>query len=97
MLRPRRRWDWFRFYTVRSSFLRYSPLLISFIFSFFASKSRARKVYFFENFSDFSPVENFFELSTSYQQCRFFDAVFLKICRRIGPFSPLLLTFAKTS
>ena len=42
----------------------------------FASKPRARKVHFFENFGDFSPVENFFELSTSYQQWDFFDAVF---------------------
>ena len=43
---------------------------------FFAPKSPARKVHFFEKFNDFSPVENFFELSTSYQQCKFFDAVF---------------------
>ena len=32
--------------------------------------------HFFEIFGDFSPVENFFELSTSYQQFTFFDAVF---------------------
>ena len=31
--------------------------------------------HFFENFGDFSPVENFFELSTSYQHHTFFDAV----------------------
>ena len=43
---------------------------------FFAPNSPARKVHFFENFNDFSPIENFFELSTSYQQCEFFDAVF---------------------
>ena len=41
-----------------------------------ALKSHTQVCHFFENFDDFSPVENFFELSTSYQQCAFFDAVF---------------------
>ena len=39
-------------------------------------KSLTQVCHFFENFGDFSPVENFFELSTSYQQCEFFDAGF---------------------
>ena len=32
--------------------------------------------HFFHFFINFLTVENFFELSTSYQQCIFFDAVF---------------------
>ena len=47
-----------------------------FIPSKFSSKSLTQVCHFFENFGDFSAVENFFELSTSYQQFTFFDAVF---------------------
>ena len=43
---------------------------------FFSSKSLTQVCHFFEKIIDFSPVENFFELSTSYQQFTFFDAVF---------------------
>ena len=46
------------------------------ISSKFPSKSLTQVCHFFEKFGDFSPVENFFELSTSYQQFTFFDAVF---------------------
>jgi len=43
---------------------------------FLPSKSLTQVCHFFRNFIDFLPVENFFELSTSYQQCTFFAAVF---------------------
>ena len=66
-----------------------------FIPSKFSSKSLTQVCHFFENFGDFSPVENFFELSTSYLQFTFIDAVFLKIFRRIGGFLALLLNFIK--
>ena len=50
---------------------------ISFI-AFLPSKSLTQVCHFFRNFIDFLPVENFFELSTSYQQLTFFDVVFGK-------------------
>ena len=43
-----------------------------------SSKSLTQVCHFWGIFSVFSPVENFFELSTSYQQCAFFNAVFGK-------------------
>ncbi len=51
-------------------------LSIPFI-AFIPSKSLTQVCHFFRNFIDFSPVENFFELSTSYQHGTFFDAAFL--------------------
>ncbi len=50
---------------------------IAFIASipFIPSKSLTQVGRFWGKFGEFSPVENFFELSTSYQQIRFFDAV----------------------
>ena len=58
-------------------------------------KSRARNHHFFENFIDFSTVENFFELSTSYQQCGFFDAVFRKTFGGLADFRHFCSTLSK--
>ena len=52
------------------------PSLSSHSIPFLPSKSLTQVCHFFRNFIDFLPVENFFELSTSYQQFTFFDAVF---------------------
>ena len=61
---------------------------ISFIpfIAFLPSKSLTQVCHFFRNFIDFLPVENFFELSTSYQQCAFLPQ-FLKMLRQISEFS----------
>ena len=58
-------------------------------------KTLTQVCHFFENFGDFSPVENFFELSTSYQHYTFFDAVLGKFSGEATVFRRFCLILLK--